>query len=120
MIRLYLWFCRVLFCCTRTMGAVGTRPSLRPLFFEGGSHNNSDALRAAGTRSLVFSFSPFLRGEGRDEGLSPRTEFAERAPHPKFAAQISTSPRIRLRPKAGFGGQESGGEVTSNTSCLAV
>src|SRR5437667_1071818 len=31
MIRLYLWFCRVLFCCTRTMGAVGTRPSLRPL-----------------------------------------------------------------------------------------
>src|SRR5882724_10471567 len=30
MIRLYLWFCRVLFCCTRTMGAVGTRPSLRP------------------------------------------------------------------------------------------
>jgi hypothetical protein len=36
MIRLYLWFCRVLFCCTRTMGAVGTRPSLRPLSFEGG------------------------------------------------------------------------------------
>ena len=34
MIRLYLWFCRVLFCCTRTMGAVGTRPSLRPLFSE--------------------------------------------------------------------------------------
>jgi len=26
----YLWFCRVLFCCTRTMGAIGTRPSLRP------------------------------------------------------------------------------------------
>jgi hypothetical protein len=35
MIRLYLWFCRVLSCCTRTMGAVGTRPSLRPLSFEG-------------------------------------------------------------------------------------
>jgi hypothetical protein len=35
MIRLYLWFCRVLFCCTRTMGAVGTRSSLRPLFSEG-------------------------------------------------------------------------------------
>jgi hypothetical protein len=25
------------FCCTRTMGAVGTRPSLRPPDFEGGS-----------------------------------------------------------------------------------
>jgi hypothetical protein len=35
MIRLYLWFCRVLFCCRRAMGAVGTRPSLRPLFFRG-------------------------------------------------------------------------------------
>jgi hypothetical protein len=31
------------FCCTRTMGAVGTRPSLRPSVFEGGSCNNSDA-----------------------------------------------------------------------------
>ena len=37
MIRLYLWFCRVLFCCTRAMGAVGTRPSLRPLLFRGRS-----------------------------------------------------------------------------------
>src|SRR5450432_1741318 len=27
----HLWFCRVLFCCTRTMGAVGTRSFLRPL-----------------------------------------------------------------------------------------
>jgi len=35
MIRLYLWFCRVVFCCTRTMGAVGTRPSLRPPLFRG-------------------------------------------------------------------------------------
>src|SRR5689334_11806416 len=31
----YLWFCRVLSCCTRTMGAVGTRPSLRPLDIRG-------------------------------------------------------------------------------------
>ena len=29
-VRLNLWFCRVLFCCTRTVGAAGTRPSLRP------------------------------------------------------------------------------------------
>jgi toxin HigB-1 len=35
MLRPNLWFCRVLFCCTRTMGAVGTRPSLRPPFSEG-------------------------------------------------------------------------------------
>jgi hypothetical protein len=87
----------------------GTRPSLRPLMIsEGGSRSNSGAIRAARMSTFVFSFSPFLREEGRDEGLSPRTELAERAPHPKFAAQISTSPRIRLRPKAGFGGQESG------------
>jgi hypothetical protein len=26
-----LWFCRVLFCCTRAMGAASSRPSLRPL-----------------------------------------------------------------------------------------
>jgi hypothetical protein len=31
----YLWFCRVRSCCTRTMGAVGTRPSLRPPSFRG-------------------------------------------------------------------------------------
>src|SRR5216683_2647948 len=43
MIRLYLWFCRVLFCCTRTMGAVGTRPSLRPLLISRAVRfNNSD------------------------------------------------------------------------------
>ena len=30
-----LWFCRVLFFCTRTMGAVGARPSLCPLSQEG-------------------------------------------------------------------------------------
>ena len=31
LLRLNLWFCRVLFCCTRTMGAACTRHSLRPL-----------------------------------------------------------------------------------------
>jgi hypothetical protein len=47
MIRLYLWFCRVLFCCTRTMGAVGTRPSLRPLSIREGhaSDINSGVIR---------------------------------------------------------------------------
>jgi hypothetical protein len=39
----YLWFCRVLFCCTRAAGAVGTRPSLRPLFKREARLNNSDA-----------------------------------------------------------------------------
>jgi hypothetical protein len=33
MYRLNLWFCRVLFYCTRTMGAACTRHSLRPLCF---------------------------------------------------------------------------------------
>ena len=30
-----LWFCRVLFFCTRAMGAASSRPSLRPRFEEG-------------------------------------------------------------------------------------
>jgi hypothetical protein len=41
------------FCCTRTMGAVGTRPSLRPLISEGGSRNNSGAIRAARRRRCI-------------------------------------------------------------------
>jgi hypothetical protein len=53
MIRLYLWFCRVLFCCTRTMGAVGTRPSLRPLYFRGRFLQQLGRIRAARTRSRV-------------------------------------------------------------------
>jgi hypothetical protein len=54
LIRLYLWFCRVLFCCTRTMGATGTRSSLRPLFSE--EHETTKprgAIRAAGTRTCI-------------------------------------------------------------------
>src|SRR6202522_868432 len=31
------------------------------------------------TSNLAFSFSPFLRGEGRDEGLSTRFGLAERS-----------------------------------------
>jgi len=53
MIRLYLWFCRVLFCCTRTMGAVGTRPSLRPLSFGGRFASMPRADRAARTRNCA-------------------------------------------------------------------
>src|SRR5436305_9882871 len=38
-----------------------------------------------------FSLAPLLRGEGRGEGLPPRVQAADRAPHPKPPA--STSPR---------------------------
>jgi hypothetical protein len=54
MIRLYLWFCRVHFFCTRTMGAVGTRPSLRPLLLRGRNESkSSDAICAARTLRCV-------------------------------------------------------------------
>jgi hypothetical protein len=57
MIRPYLWFCRVLFVCTRTMGAVGTRPSLRPLPFRG--------------RSMAQLGRAARRGNGKHVKLSP-------------------------------------------------
>ena len=77
MIRLYLWFCRVLFCCTRTAGAVGTRLSLRPLIFEGRTIRVTLAQTCGEIAKLclLFSLAPFLRGEG----LSLRAVFLERA-----------------------------------------
>jgi len=54
MIRLYLWFCRVLFFCTRTMGAVGTRPSLAPSVISRAARlDSSDAICAARTIRCV-------------------------------------------------------------------
>jgi hypothetical protein len=59
MIRLYLWFCRVLFCCTRTAGAVGTRLSLRPLIFR----RRKFTINLAQTRGEIAELcSPSLRG----------------------------------------------------------
>jgi hypothetical protein len=52
--RLNLWFCRVLFCCTRAMGEAFTRHSLRPHLKEGGiSRQNSGANRAARTTARM-------------------------------------------------------------------
>jgi hypothetical protein len=65
MIRLYLWFCRVLFCCTRTMGAVGTRPSLRPLQISRALYlNNSDmsCRENAESRLTLRRHAPRMRG----------------------------------------------------------
>ena len=51
----------------------------------------------------VSSPSPRLRGEGRDEGESPRAQFAESPPHPPdFAAlRRATSPRTQGEVKDG-------------------
>jgi hypothetical protein len=46
-----------------------------------------------------------MRGEGWGEGEFPQTELAQSPLTRRFAP---TSPRIRLRQKAGFGGQERG------------
>jgi hypothetical protein len=75
--------------------ALSTRSSLRPLILEGRFSCTTRADCAAGTWSRALS-SPSPRpfaGRGPGEGLPPRTVCADRAPHPKFAAQISTSPR---------------------------
>jgi hypothetical protein len=93
----YLWLLtRVLSTIAHAAaGALGTRSSLRPLIYQGHifMHSSGESRREdAEPRSLV-SLAPPLRGEDGVRGLSPRTVFAERAPHPKFAAQISTSPR---------------------------
>src|SRR5258708_25775162 len=76
MIRLYLWFCRVLFFCTRTMGAVGTRPSLRPLLIS----------RAVRFQHLGH-FMP------RERTVAPRSPHvvpgkAQRDPGPKPQAEV--------------------------------
>ena len=66
--------------------------------------SRSDHSRAHPTRCCVFfSFSPFLRGEGRDEGLSPRTVLLERAPHPPVFAEPVIG-RAFARP-GGFAGR---------------
>jgi hypothetical protein len=62
MIRLYLWFCRVLFCCTRTAGAVGTRLSLRPLMIR---RRKSKINLAQTCGEIAKLCSPSLRGAKR-------------------------------------------------------
>src|SRR5215475_15852380 len=50
-------------------------------------------------RVAVCSFSPFLRGEGRGEGLSPRARFVENPLTPTLSPQAgrgSTPPPARL------------------------
>jgi len=63
-----------------------------------------------GPAESICSLSPFLRGEGWGEG-PPSVNIAgydsRRVPLTRFATQIDL-PRIRLRQKAGFGGQERG------------
>jgi hypothetical protein len=48
--------------CTRAEGAAGTRPSLRPLIFEGRFHAQLGRICAARMRSLVISLSPSFAG----------------------------------------------------------
>src|SRR5262249_44567555 len=50
------------------------------------------ARRSEGHTLSLFSLSPLLRGEGWGEGLSPRVEPVERAPHPDRKGD-PTSPR---------------------------
>ena len=57
-------------------------------FFELAPESNRQAGKRERTtacatpRRCSFSLSPFLRGEGRGEGLSPRARFVESPPHP--------------------------------------
>jgi len=57
-----LWFCRVLFCCTRAMGAASSRPSLRPLRFRG-RNDRQDSDAKAGARMRYHALSTSLRAQ---------------------------------------------------------
>jgi hypothetical protein len=69
----YLWFCRVLSCCTRTMGAVGTRPSLRPLLFEEGDAFRKARAHNAWREQDVTSGLILQQTRWRDKVASPES-----------------------------------------------
>jgi hypothetical protein len=73
MIRLYLWFCRVLFVARGPWVRAGTRPSLRPLFFEGQRDRKPRTHRAARMRGCVSvrhcERSEAIQGHADDSGL---------------------------------------------------
>src|SRR5437879_6816162 len=52
---------------------------------------------------LLYSLSPFLRGEGWGEGLPPRIRLAESPPHPALRADLS--------PQAGRGEKRPGSKT---------
>jgi len=83
--RLNLWFCRVLFCCTRTMGAACTRHSLRPrLSREESSCIRSDAERAATAQTAARSYL------GGRSGLSRRVRLKSRSQKQTAPCRITT------------------------------
>jgi len=72
MIRLYLWFCRVLFVARGPWVRAGTRPSLRPLVFEGQGSCKARAQCAARMRVhvLLRCRAPLHAGHPVRRGLS--------------------------------------------------
>jgi hypothetical protein len=110
--RLNLWFCRVLFCCTRAMGEAFTRHSLRPLLFwrVNGSHNPGVTRRGnVGSCLTLFEKVNLVRDGEPGAHAMPRIAITSLSalPHsPKQAqAQLQTplsSPRTRGPITTGF------------------
>jgi hypothetical protein len=68
MIRLYLWFCRVHFCCTRTMGASGHPAFPAPSCFTGADEFQNFGRVAPRECKCMFGL-PSLRGAFCDEAI---------------------------------------------------
>ncbi len=81
MIRLYLWFCRVLLVARGPWVRAGTRPSLRPLVFEGGSFEQLGRIRAARTRTRVSNHVA-ARPSRRGLSAAPQDEVVMRSMQP--------------------------------------
>jgi hypothetical protein len=105
LIAAYLWLLtRVLFVAHAAAGATRTRYSLRPLTSRGWfAQHLGRYLRRVNAKHCLFPFSPFLRREGWDEGVSPLTMRVAltRPALLRFAGDVSPQER---------------GEVTQNAS----
>src|SRR5207244_1332142 len=62
------------FCCTRTMGAVGTRPSLRPLFFRGRFASNDSDISCRENADSCQQSCPGPSFETRRDRAAPQDE----------------------------------------------
>jgi hypothetical protein len=101
LIAAYLWLLtRVLFCCTRGRGCIAHPAFPAPSVLQKAGNSRINLAQTCGeiAKLRLLLPRPVLTGRGWGEGLSPRTQRLERAPHPKFAAA-----NFDLSPQAGRG-----------------
>src|SRR3569833_1925520 len=101
-VRPYLRFCRVLFCCTRTAGASSIRPSPRPLIGRGARLGIARAIRAARPRPLVYKLFDICESGRVLRPSSPRGF----AGHVSPVGPCAAAPRVAQRAKRGAQGRD--------------